>query len=101
MPPIARVEVAITGFSLLDVYELGPDHEKVKGGAPPFTFENKSIGSPTHTALPTPDGEALKVSGASVLQEISSNPKSFPPAAVCKSTIEIVTAVVEPEFHVP
>ena len=42
-----------------------------------------------------------RLTGDSVPNEISSNPKSFPPKTVCKSTIEIDAEVAGPEFHVP
>jgi len=69
---------------------------------PPVTLALRLSVLPAHNGRPPlPDGAILIAIGDKVLKEISSNPKSFPPAAVCRSIIERVVEVAEPEFHVP
>ena len=60
------------------------------------------MGLLVHTVLPPLlDGAVASVNGGRLLKEISSIPKSLPPAASCKFTMERFAFVAEPEFQEP
>ena len=62
---------------------------------------NKLRAFPAHTVLLLLEGVVDKVKGGKLLKEISSKPKSLPPAANCKFTIDKLATVLLPEFHDP
>jgi len=75
------------GSFAFDVKPFGPVHEYEKGLAPPVTLDLNCKVVPSQAA---PEGAAANGKGESVPNEISSSPKSFPFAIVCRSTIEMV-----------
>ena len=73
----------MVGFWMLDVKPAGPVHENVYGLDPPAKLAERLRVLPWHIAAPPPatDGNTYKAAGESVLIEISSRAKSFPPKA--------------------